>query len=200
MQPYDPYQQQPQQPWPQQPQQQQWQQQQYQQQPKRSPIPKVIGILMIIFGGLGILGGLWSLLMSSAMSGFSSFGHHSYGAFGGGDTDGFDAVSRFTTFSKFTAFLGLGIAVTQLMAGIALVGYKAKGIKLAVAYAIANMVISVISAIIVFAVLKPAMSRYGFGELVGIGMMLGTVISLAWPIVVLALVNRPAAKAACTGF
>jgi hypothetical protein len=189
MQPYDPFQQQ--QP-PQQPYQQPFPGQYgHVAPPRRSAIPKVIGILMIIFGGLGLLGGLWSLVVSSAMGSMSSFS---------GGSDGFSELSTFMTLTKVTNFFGLAISFLELYAGIALVTYKAKGVKLAFTYAIANIAINLITAILVFAWLKPAMDRNGFGGALGLGMLLGTVLSLAWPTVVLALVGRPNAKASCTGF
>lgn len=204
MQPYDPFQQQ-QQPYSQQPQQPYYQQQpQWGQQPgmmppRRSAIPKVIGILMIIFGGLGLLGGLVGLVSSSALSGMSEFGRHSsyYGGSSSFDND-FSILNTYATFSKVTTVLGLLIAGLELFAGIALVGYKQKGLTMAKTYAIVNMVTSVLTMILVFAWLKPALSHTGMGGIIGAGMLAGTFLALAWPTVVLVLTSRPAAKDACT--
>lgn len=152
----------------------------------RSAIPKVIGILMIIFGGLAVLGGLWGLVMSS-MSGF-------------GALEMGRALSMFSIYSKVSSLAGFLIGATEVFAGIALVTYRAKGIRLAVIYAVANIATTVISAILVFAWLKPMLDQYGAGALVGFGVIVGSMISVAWPVVVLALVTRPASKASCTGF
>lgn len=152
--------------------------------PQRSAIPKVIGILMIIFGSIGILGGLIGLA----------------GNGGGGDLFGdIPEYKTWRTIELLTGVLGLAISILQLYAGIRLVGYKAGALGLAKAYAIVRIVTEIAGAILIFAWVKPMLDQAmpGMGGIMGVAMMIGLVFGLAWPIVVLALVTRPSAQAAC---
>ncbi len=154
---------------------------------QRSAIPKVIGILMIIFGSLGLLSGLFGILGNSG--GEELFGED-------------DAFRTFTRMSQLFNFVGIGVSCLHLIGGLKCVGYKESAPKLAVAYALLNMITSIIWGVIVYAWLKPMLDGVGngMGGFVGIAMLFGMVISLAWPIIVLSLMTRPAAKAACTNF
>lgn len=143
--------------------------------PGRSGIPKVIGILMIIFGSLGILFGLVGL---------------------GGGSSGF---KTFDTMNMVFNLIGLAISVLHLVGGIAAVRYKANAPGLCIMYGAIRIVHALAWAVIVYAWLKPAMSELpGAGAALGAMVVLGILIGVAWPIVVLALMSRPAAKAACT--
>jgi len=163
----------------------------YQQQPQRSGIPKVIGILMIIFASLGLLSGLIGLA----------------GGGGGAELERFPEYKRFMTMSMVMNVVGLGISALQLTAGMSAVRYRASAPKLAMAYGWINIIITVSWAVVVYAWLKPAMEKafegsgmgMAMGAIIGIGVIFGTLIGTAWPIIVLALMSRPAAKAACTG-
>jgi hypothetical protein len=158
--------------------------------PQRSAIPKVIGILMIIFGSIGILGGLVGLA----------------GGGMGGSQDLFREIPEFKTWRTIellTSVMGLAISILQLYAGIRCVGYKANAVGMAKVYAILRMVTEIASAIIVYAWMKPMMEKVtagsgmNFGGILGGAMIIGTLIGLAWPIVVLVLMSRPEAKDAC---
>jgi hypothetical protein len=159
----------------------------YQQPPQRSAIPKVIGILMIIFGSLGILGGLIGLAGSGLGGGFGEI----------------PELKTINTIQKLESVVGLALSILQLYAGIRLIGYKSNALGMAKAYAIARMAFEIVSAILVYAWMKPIMdtamkgSGMDIGGLMGGFVVIGMIIGLAWPIVVLALVTRPAAKAAC---
>ena len=153
----------------------------------RSSIPKVVGILMIIFASLGLLGGLIGL------------GGHSAGA---GMND-IPALKTFNTMSLVVTVIGLGISVLHLVAGIRSVGYKANAPKLASMYALINIIVSVAWGVAVFAWLKPAIAKAAgpgsavVSAAVGVGVVFGVIVSVAWPVIVLALMSRPAAKQAC---
>lgn len=162
----------------------------YQQQAQRSGIPKVIGILMIVFSSLGLLGGLIGLA----------------GGGGGPGLETFPEYQRFMTMSKVATVVGLGISALHLFAGMSAVRYKQSAPKLAMAYGWINIVVTIAWAVVVYAWLKPAMETAmqnsgmgsAVGAIVGFSVIFGTLIGTAWPIIVLALMSRPAVKASCT--
>lgn len=161
--------------------------------PQRSAIPKVIGILMIIFGSFGILSGLINMA----------------GGFGN------DAILRglpeYQTLKSLNLVLGLvslGQGVFQLYAGIRCVGYKANAPTLAKAYAILGMVIVVVNIVITMVIISPMMERAfaglggsmkGMGSAIGGFTMILSLLGFAWPIVILALMSKQTAKDACKG-
>ena len=164
----------------------------YQQQAQRSGIRKVIGILMIVFASLGLLGGLIGLA----------------GGNGGAGLEQVPEYKRFMTMSMVATIVGLAISALHLAAGMSAVRYKQSAPKLAMAYGWVNIVVTVSWAVVVYAWVKPAMERAmehsgmgsAVGAIVGFSVIFGTLIGTAWPIIVLALMSRPAAKAACTNF
>ncbi|MBA2544479.1 MAG: hypothetical protein H0V17_32855 [Deltaproteobacteria bacterium] len=166
-----------------------YQQQHYPNQPQRSAIPKVIGILMIIFASLGLLGSLIGL------------------AGGGGNQELFRGIPEYKTWRTIELLLnviGLAYGALHLYAGVRCVGYKANAPALAKTYAIVAMGVVLVNAILVFAWIKPLMDKAlgefgsGAGTMFGGIMIFATLLGLAWPTIVLILMTRPAAKAACT--
>lgn len=155
---------------------------------QRSAIPKVIGILMIIFASIGLLGSLISL------SG------------GSGAGEMFKEIPEFKTMRTIellTGVIGIAYGALHLYAGVRCVGYKANAVGLAKAYAIIAMVVVIANAILQFAWLKPMMEKalggsgINAGGLLGGFLVIGILIGLVWPTLVLILMTRPAAKAAC---
>jgi len=155
--------------------------------PQRSAIPKVIGILMIIFASLGLLGSLLNLA----------------GGTGNSLMREIPELKTIRTVEMVTGLIGLGYGILHLYAGIRCVGYKSNAVSLAKAYAIIAMVVVVINAILTFVWMKPIMDKAFAGSGVNMGgmlggfMFIGVLIGLAWPTLVLVLMTRPAAKAAC---
>jgi hypothetical protein len=149
---------------------------------QRSGIPKVIGILMIVFASLGLLVSLAGLAGNSAE----------------GVLKEVPEWKTWSTLSMVFGLIGLGISVLHLIGGISAVRYKASAPKLAVTYAVANIASNLAQAIIVFAWLKPALSKFpGAAEAVGAFLVIGIIIALIWPTIVLVLMTRPSAKEAC---
>jgi len=152
----------------------------------RSSIPKVVGILMIIFASLGLLFGLLGLAGNSA------------------STEGLKDVPEFKTYLTMNmvyGLVGLAISVIHLLAGVSAVRYKANAPGLAKLYGVTNIVVSVGWGVVVFAWLKPALEKAAGGigaAALGVGVIFGIILAVAWPVIVLALMSRPAAKAACT--
>jgi len=161
----------------------------YGQQPeqRRSSIPKVIGILMIIFGSLGLV---FSLI---------SFGMHNNfddpsvkEAFG-------DKLSSIKTYDSFEKIMGLAISTLHLFAGIWAVMYKRAAPILAISYAVIKILMVVLSIVMFYSWMAPLLDK-GPKEMktaMGIGILLGGVIGMSWPVVIWALMSRPAARAAC---
>lgn len=150
---------------------------------QRSSIPKVIGILMIVFASIGLLLSLIGLAGNSANSAVLKE---------------VPEWKTWSTLSMVFGLIGLGISVLHLVGGISAVRYKASAPKLAVTYGAANIVSNLAQAIIVFAWLKPALAKFpGAAEAVGAFLVIGIVIALIWPTIVLVLMTRPSAKEAC---
>lgn len=184
-------------------QQQPFQPQPYQMQPRRSAIPKVLGILMIIFGALGLAGGLIGLAGSSLNQANMDMFSRDMPEFAA-------AMKNMQRFDLIAALIAIPISAFQLFAGIACVKYKSSGPKLAIVYAVLTVLHSLVKTIIVKAMLQPAIdaaANHGghFGrdiaEMTGmftsIFLIFGMIIVLAWALVLGILMTRPAAKAAC---
>jgi hypothetical protein len=160
----------------------------------RSSIPKVMGILMIIFASLGLLFGLIGLGGNKVPP----------------ELKDVDAFKTFGTVTMIFGVVGLGVSVIHLLAGVSAVRYKTGAPKLALMYGLVNIVWNLANAIAVMAWLKPALVKameeqggshgigFDIGAIVGVMVIVTTVIGLIWPTLVLFLMSRPAAKAACT--
>jgi hypothetical protein len=158
--------------------------------PPRSAIPKVMGILMIIFGSLGILLGLFGL----ASGPDKTFAH----------------LPEWRAFEDVTKVLGmiqLPITILGFVTGILAVKYKVIAPKLATVYGSIGIVHTLAAAFVTYTYMKKAMDA-AIGDLGGridsavqmgmnVGMVFGLIIGLAYPILVLVLMTRPHAKAAC---
>lgn len=154
--------------------------------PVRSAIPRVIGILMIIFGSLGALAGLISLLRNESYDNVAGLGAR------------FKALKQFHTLDNVSSIVGILLGVYELVAGGRAAQFRGSAPRMATWFAIANIVTTVLFLVLIYAWLLPAMRGIpGGAALVGVGATFGGIISVAWSIVVLALMTRPAAKAAC---
>ena len=160
--------------------------------PRRSAIPKVIGILMIIFSSLGILLALVGLATG--------------GGFGMPSGTGFESRMReeLTSYTQVTNGIALPIAILQLLAGIWAVGYRRRAPLLATTYSVVTMLNQILSAFLLFSWYLPALEQAlpaRFYEQMQaamiVGFIFGLLIGLTWPILVLVLMNRPSAKNAC---
>jgi hypothetical protein len=156
-------------------------------QQQRSSIPKVMGILMIVFASLGLLFTLPSL----------------GGPKGAEELNGIAEWDKLVQFVKIFAFMDLGIGALHLFAGIRLVGYKKNGPMLAYIYAILRIVASIVSLAVVYAWLVPALDKLdtpGVQDaktIIGGLFVFSAVISSIWPTLILILVSRRGSRDAC---
>ena len=166
---------------------------------QRSGIPKVVGILMIIFASLGLIGSLIGLT-------------------GGKGSETGDAWKTFYTFELVFSIVGLAVSGLHLFAGLQAVRYKANGPKLSMMYGAIAIVAQLAYAVLLFVVIKPKLMAGDLPDGVdadtarafknagndAVNTVLGTfavvkvVLFSIWPILVLALMSRPAAKASST--
>jgi hypothetical protein len=157
--------------------------------PARSAIPKVIGILMIIFGCLGLLGSLINFA----------------GGFGQAELmRQIPEWGKLKTLTTVTSVLSLVMAIFQLYVGIRCVGYKPNAPTLARIYGIVGIINVIVGMVIAFAVINPildkapAMRALG-GGFTGIITVVASLLSVAWVIVILTLMGKQSAKDACAG-
>ena len=153
----------------------------------RSGIPRVIGILMIIFGSLGALAGLVSLLRNESYDNVAGLGAR------------FKALKHLHTLNNVSSITGLLIGIYELVAGGRAVQYRGSAPSMATWFAIANIATTLLVLVLLYAWIAPSLSGVD-----GLRAASSTVsetffggISIVWSVVVLALMTRPAAKAAC---
>src|SRR5438067_147667 len=113
----------------------------------RSSIPKVVGILMIIFASLGLIGGLIGLAGNAANEGLKEL----------------PEFKTYMTMNLVYTVVGLGISALHLFAGVRAIGYKANAPKLAMMYGATNIIVSIGWGAVVFAWLKPAIEKAAGG-------------------------------------
>lgn len=152
--------------------------------PQRSAIPKVMGILMIIFASLGLLGTLKTLVGSSVPAEAYDF---------------IPELKTWRTVELLTSLLGLGVGALHLLAGVRAVAYRDVAPKLATAYAAASIVSTLVGSTLVYVYLRPMLSSMmgDMASVVGPTMIVTSLVTLTWPVIVLILMTRPAARAAC---
>jgi hypothetical protein len=159
----------------------------------RSAIPKVVGILMIIFASVGLLFTVIGLLTRGVNNELF---------------EGIPAYHRYMQITLVFGLVGAGVGVVHLMAGLAAVRYRQGAPRLTMIYGVLNIVQAIINAIIMFAWLKPAMEEalkremghtgMDVSAIIGVSVVFGVILSFSWPTVAMILMTRPAAKAACT--
>ena len=163
---------------------------QYTPTPQRSAIPKVMGILMIIFGSLAILIGLVGL----ATGGDKQFAH----------------LEEWRTFEKVTQTLGMigfPISILGFVTGILAVSYKRIAPTLALVYGVVGLIHTLLNAFVVHKYMRAAMDAAvrdlgghmdsAVSGMMGVGVVLGAIIGLSWSVLVMILMTRPGAKASC---
>lgn len=149
---------------------------------RRSGIPRVIGIIAIVFSGFGLLMniGMYAAFSEMIRDAHMFFDHDDVGFFG--------------TWVTISFALGFLVFVLHLAGGIAATMYKRLGPVLMSAYAVVALLL-VIGDLIVAVAASPGESRL-FQEM-GQSRLGFAVMCLPWPVVALVLMNLRSAKDAC---
>lgn len=167
---------------------------------RRSAIPKVMGILMIIFGSLGLL----SALSNLGSSGFDQL----QATVPDAPLAGLEEVKHAERIMRIIGLVGLPISGLHIFAGIRAAAYKANGPRLSLLYAVIAALHTTVSTLLAYVVLVPAVdamtSAVGGDPAGGVMqssmpffLIVGAVIGLSWPVLVGVLMSRPATRAAC---
>ena len=150
----------------------------------RSAIPKVVGILAIIFSVLGIGGSLlWSL---GPMSDIRSWGYA-------------DDLSQLVLWMYVWLAISFVLFGVHLVGGILALQYKAGGLQMLGIYASSAIVLVVVDIILEFA-LAPHLEGRHAGDMrfsVTVMRLVFDGLALPWPIIVLSLIKSRRAKQAC---
>lgn len=149
--------------------------------PRPSAIPKVIGLLMVLGGAVGVL-----------LQGYASL-HGSDPVMEvprGGLLGMFQDDPAVATVKRVGHVVAVLLSALELTGGIALMRYRRRGIALALAFAVAHIAIGLGLTAVLFALRGG--STFGLAAL-----LVDAVVAVAWPTVILALVTRPSARAAC---
>jgi hypothetical protein len=149
---------------------------------RRSGIPRVIGIIAIVFSGFGLLMNIGMYAAYSEMLRDARI----FGLTG--------EVGFFGTWVVISFALGFLVFALHLAGGIAATTYKRLGPVLITAYAVAALLL-VIGDLIVAVAASPGESRL-FQE-IGQSRLGFAVMCLPWPVVALVLMNLRSAKDAC---
>ena len=168
-------------------------------------IPKVLGILNIVFGGGGVLCApcvmMGMLALAAAMAGGEGLADIADKA---GATGADDVSTRFGWMKWYFIFMGVIFTVTaslMLAGGIGLVKYRNWGRKLSITVAILTCVMAVADVATTYAVIKPAVEKMNLGgahDVGGVSFLIGKLLQVAYPIVLLVLLNKPNVKQSMT--
>lgn len=180
---------------------------------RRPTSATVFGILFIIFGGLGILGGLCGTLTQ-------------LGSLAGDEpayqVNAVQLGSAARTYSLVSSLVGLCVSIAYLVAGCGLLGPKEWARKLAIATAIYGLIATPITSFLSYKyVVRPTMDQmpglmeqaagrplppsdqgmiFGMmGQMMVVGLAIGVLIAVIWSALVLAFMCRPIMRDACAG-
>lgn len=185
--------------------------------PELPPVPlfepaavKVFGILHLVFAGLGIIGGIWNLVIGiignplQGLTGDPGGANPQYQA-------QFDLQEKLTPMTLTNGILSLLVAVPMIIAGIKLLKKRGSGLKWSNIYAISSLFAKAVNAVFTLVIYVPAMHEMtrtivgssrapgGFSEIMSAsiagGALIGIVISCVYPGLTLFLLNRPSTRA-----
>ncbi len=169
------------------------------------PAVKVFGILHLVFAGLGLLGAVWGLFIEVVGNPFLKFS----------PPDQMDAQiamqAKIGSMTITSSILSLLVAIPMIIAGIQLLKKRRNGLKWSNTYAWSSLGAKLINLVLALTIMIPAMQEMTQGMLanskapsamsgimsgfMAVGTIGGVVVSCIYPILALALLNRPATKA-----
>lgn len=173
---------------------------------QRSGVPKVFGILHIIYAALGGLLGLFGLgggaLMKAMFQEVTKVAREE----GQDISKVTDALDSLMTISMIQSVVAIVFAVLLLVAGIKLLKYQESGRKLSNIWAISRMVVAIPLAFMAISAqatlqeeiqnLSQETSGIDMSALAGVGGLIGIVLVCIYPVLSLIFVNKEQSKAA----
>lgn len=176
--------------------------------PQRSAIPKVFGILHIIYASIGGLVALFGLgagaILSAATDTIKTEAEKE-----GQDVSAFtEALDSMMTASMIQSAFSILFAILLLVAGIQLVRYKKSGGKLSTIWAIARIVVAIPVSFMAASAqtkfqdaiqdLNPEGAALDMSAFAGAGAVIGIILVSIYPILTLIFVNQAKAKESLT--
>jgi len=132
----------------------------------------IVGILMIVFGGLGtLLGGLGVI------------------AGDGAPKDAAPVWHAYATINTVFGAFGIAVNALQLVAGVFIVRKKPRARLLALAYAAVAIVSTIAWLVLVIVWLAPSL-KAGLGPAMGMGIVFSVLAGILWPVVVFGVTRR----------
>jgi len=150
----------------------------------RSSVPLVVGVLMIVFASLGLLHSFVSLIQAQLLN--ETFHGHE--------------MQSFAHVALIFGLLDLGVGFLHLAAGLRALAYKESAPRLTMLYGVLKIVTTMGLLVVTYAFMRRALDGADGTEsaIIGLGFIMAGIFYMAWPIVAMALMSRPSAKAACT--
>lgn len=173
------------------------------------PAVKVFGILHLVFAGLGVVSGLWALFIAVVGNPFLKMGQ-----FNPQMNEQMNAQlamqAKINPMSITSSALSLLVAIPMIVAGILLLKQRKNALKWSNAYAWSSLGAKLINLVLTVTILVPAMQEMTRGILkttpmpgpasdimslaMAGGAIGGVLVSCAYPIITLVILNRPATK------
>ncbi len=174
------------------------------------PAVKVFGVLHLVLAGIGILGALWGLFIALVGNPFLK-SLQSIPEMKAQYDIQIAMQEKIGPYSAITSALSLLIAIPMIIAGIKMLKKRRTGLKWSNIYAISSLGAKVAILIITITILVPAMQEMTrgiagkgkteetFTNIMNMTMtgsaIIGVVITCIYPVLSLAILNRPATKA-----
>ena len=149
---------------------------------ERSSIPKVVGILAIVFASLGLLVALvmpWGITDELPKLALTT-----------------DVLGTFWTWTKIWTALSIGLFGLHLAGGILAACYARRAPLLLTLYGALALALAIADVVLSVTTFPSGLSTEVFDNTAGPRIALA-VVSVPWPIVVLALINQRSARQSC---
>jgi len=177
---------------------------------ERPPVVKVMGILHLVFAGLGLLGAVWGLFIAIVGNPFLKMMPATPEMHAHLEAQ-MAMQEKIKPMTITSSTLSLLVAIPMIIAGIKLLRKHKDGLKWSNIYAVSSLAAKVVNMVLAVTILIPAMREMtqgimakshlpGSAESIMGGFMAGgaiggALISCAYPLLTLVLLNRAAPKA-----
>jgi hypothetical protein len=173
------------------------------------PVVKIFGVLHLVFAGLGLLGGAWSLLLVVVGNPFLKLFPQT-GPMAKSIEAQLAMQDRVMPATLTTGILSLLVAVPMIIAGILLLKRRRNGLKWSNRYACLSLAAKCVSLVLTVVIVVPAMREMMQAAKGGVrtpglpddimsifmvaGAVIGVIASCVYPLLSLVLLNRPRVK------